>query len=118
MADSSSPPHAGQSLPLTCLRCCSIRLFRDRDFAVGYREDGCACSDLIATHDPKVDGHDSVSSSYCHGTWQVGTDRYESVALHQEVEEEALMQLLQEGCSSFDRCSRLVLPKAISSCQP
>ena len=46
--------------------------------------------------DPESDSHDGEVDSYEHGAGEVGADAYESVGLHEQVEEEALVEMLEK----------------------
>src|SRR2546423_15341011 len=43
-----------------------------------------------------MNGHDCEPSSDCHSTWQVGPNAHESIRLHEQVKEEALVQVLEQ----------------------
>ena len=48
-----------------------------------------------ASH-PESDCHDGEVDGYEHGAGEVGADADEAVGLHEEVEEEALVEVLQQ----------------------
>lgn len=71
---------------------------------------------LVAALNPVEDGHDAKVGGQNHGAGQVGADADEALLVHEQVEEEALVQVLEQVVETAERAlnnaahGHLVLP--------
>ena len=73
---------------------CSVAFFcRNRLLILG----------IVATLDPQEDGHDGEVGGQKHRAGQIGSDAHKPLLLHEEIEKEALVQVLEQIVQTPER---------------